>query len=120
MRKRMMGVIAVGALVAGLFGMQSASAACETGEGGGPDGGNPRRHGNEIAGLYVGQPPVDGNVAGHGILLRQAWVEVQDDGQETPVAVEFGLYGDFPFLYGFGVDGCSDWTIQYVEDELDL
>lgn len=116
MRRRMLGLVVAGGLLAGLFGMNSASAACEHE---GTDG-NPRRDGNEVAGVYVEDPPVDATVAGRHLDLEKFWVEVQDDGSETPIAAEWGIDGDIIVFSRFGLWGCSDWTIEAIKDELGL
>lgn len=85
--------ILVGVVLAGVLAMSGmafapASADCE-----GPGDNGGRDDGNEIVGVYVEDVPVDAEVAGHDVRVDNLWVEVQDNGEELPVAVEAGYRG---------------------------
>lgn len=85
--KRFLVIVGAVGLSLGLLA-QPASAACE-----GPSGDGPRGDGNEVIDVYVEAIPVDGEVAGQEVRLDEAWIEVHDDAEELPVAVEVGWKG---------------------------
>lgn len=125
-KKRLLAMVAAIGFAATGFAMQPASAACE-GNNTTDNRNAPARHGNEVVGIYVNDVPVAVQAGPVYHETTQAWVEVQDDGEETPVATEAGWRGmtdwrdaglPVPIGKTMGLDSCSDNHIRSVKDQL--
>ncbi len=125
MRKRLLALAAaVGLLIGGSALVMQPAAAADCDGANSDNAGfpaHPSGHGNEIVGLYV-ETTVATSILGEGAVPvigtpESVYVEVQDDGEYTPVSVEAG--------YGHADDDlrrltytCSDVILEFVEDQL--